>query len=281
MLNQLSLKDRIFVLLVGATVLGLASSGISIWTLDRVARSSQDAARLEIEVSETLGQVATGHLEQTAALERALWEAQPADGPPLAEQRFEARAAAIWEGLQRVGELLSSAPVGDGAAEMLSPVAKLDAAHNGYAERAREVFSALAAGHRSEARSRIAAAETASQGFQVALEGMLERAGEQGRAELTRLREEQRRAILLVGLLTTGGILGAIAALFRAMQLVSRVQSLSGLLPICAQCKSIRDDRGYWNQLELFVEKNSDAQFTHGLCEPCVEKLRAETKAAA
>ena len=281
MLTQLSLRDRIFVLLVGATVIGSASSGVSIWTLDQVARRSRDAARLELEVSETLGQVAAGHLEQTAALERALWEARPDEGPSPGERRFEARAAAIWEGLQEVRVLLSAAPTEDEAADLLPPVTKLDAAHNHYAERAREVFAALEAGRRDEARARTVATEAASQEFQAALDGMLVQAGERARAELTRLHEEQRRAILLVGLLTVGGILGAIAALFRAMQLVSRVQSLTGLLPMCAQCKSIRDDQGYWNQLELFVEKNSDAQFTHGLCEPCVAKLKAETKAAA
>jgi len=51
------------------------------------------------------------------------------------------------------------------------------------------------------------------------------------------------------------------------------IKSLSGLLPICANCKKIRDDKGYWNQLEKFIETHSDVQFSHGLCPECETKL--------
>ncbi|MCP4749565.1 MAG: PAS domain S-box protein, partial [Proteobacteria bacterium] len=54
---------------------------------------------------------------------------------------------------------------------------------------------------------------------------------------------------------------------------LSRVKRLSGLLPICASCKKIRDDSGYWNQLESYIEEYSEAEFTHGLCEDCGDKL--------
>ena len=50
------------------------------------------------------------------------------------------------------------------------------------------------------------------------------------------------------------------------------VKRLSGLLPICARCKKIRDDRGYWSHVETFIAERSDAQFTHGLCPACIEK---------
>lgn len=50
------------------------------------------------------------------------------------------------------------------------------------------------------------------------------------------------------------------------------VKSLSGLLPICAGCKKIRDDRGYWSQVESYIQKHSDATFTHGLCPDCIRK---------
>jgi CHASE3 domain sensor protein len=53
----------------------------------------------------------------------------------------------------------------------------------------------------------------------------------------------------------------------------SKLHTLSGLLPICAHCKSIRDDKGYWNQLEAYVQKHSEAKFTHGLCEKCIKEL--------
>jgi len=51
------------------------------------------------------------------------------------------------------------------------------------------------------------------------------------------------------------------------------VNTLSGLLPICAKCKKIRDDKGYWNSLEEYIEKHSDASFSHGMCSECSDKL--------
>lgn len=54
---------------------------------------------------------------------------------------------------------------------------------------------------------------------------------------------------------------------------LSKVKQLSGLLPICASCKRIRDDKGYWNRIEEYIMNHSEADFTHGLCPPCIEKL--------
>lgn len=54
---------------------------------------------------------------------------------------------------------------------------------------------------------------------------------------------------------------------------ISTVQTLSGLLPICSSCKKIRDDQGYWNQIERYISKHSTAEFTHGLCPECAKKL--------
>ncbi len=53
----------------------------------------------------------------------------------------------------------------------------------------------------------------------------------------------------------------------------SQVRTMSGLLPICSSCKKIRDDRGYWNRLEEYIESHSNASFSHGICEECEEKL--------
>lgn len=50
------------------------------------------------------------------------------------------------------------------------------------------------------------------------------------------------------------------------------VQELSGLLPICSFCKKIRDDKGYWNQVEEYIQNHTKAQFTHGLCPECYER---------
>ena len=54
---------------------------------------------------------------------------------------------------------------------------------------------------------------------------------------------------------------------------LEEIKALSGLLPICAYCKKIRDDKGYWNRLESYIEKHSEASFSHGLCPECSEAM--------
>ena len=54
---------------------------------------------------------------------------------------------------------------------------------------------------------------------------------------------------------------------------LSTVKKLSGLLPICAGCKKIRDDTGYWNRIEAYIRDHSEADFSHGICPDCAEKL--------
>jgi hypothetical protein len=54
---------------------------------------------------------------------------------------------------------------------------------------------------------------------------------------------------------------------------LEKVKALSGLLPICAKCKKIRDDKGYWNQIEEYIRDHSDANFTHGICPDCSKEL--------
>jgi len=58
----------------------------------------------------------------------------------------------------------------------------------------------------------------------------------------------------------------------------SQVKTLSGLIPICASCKQIRDDKGAWHRIEEYVEERTNAEFTHGLCPGCVEKLIKEAR---
>ena len=53
---------------------------------------------------------------------------------------------------------------------------------------------------------------------------------------------------------------------------LTEVSTLSGLLPICASCKSVRDDKGYWSQLEAYLHSHSDAEFSHGACPDCLKK---------
>jgi hypothetical protein len=54
---------------------------------------------------------------------------------------------------------------------------------------------------------------------------------------------------------------------------LAKVKTLSGLLPICMHCKKIRDDKGYWNELETYIREHSDADFSHGLCMECAKEF--------
>jgi hypothetical protein len=54
---------------------------------------------------------------------------------------------------------------------------------------------------------------------------------------------------------------------------LAQVKTLTGLLPICANCKKIRDDNGYWSSVEKYISTHSEAEFTHGICPECLERL--------
>lgn len=56
-------------------------------------------------------------------------------------------------------------------------------------------------------------------------------------------------------------------------QALDQVKTLSGLLPICANCKKIRDDQGYWQDVAVYIRDHSEADFTHGICPECIQKL--------
>jgi hypothetical protein len=51
------------------------------------------------------------------------------------------------------------------------------------------------------------------------------------------------------------------------------IKILGGLIPICATCKKIRDDKGYWNQIEVYIRDHSEAEFTHGICPECAKDM--------
>jgi ligand-binding sensor domain-containing protein len=96
----------------------------------------------------------------------------------------------------------------------------------------------------------------------------------------------------VVLLIALGGVVFAIIRL-RTRQLLKRekdleervrdamanIKTLSGLIPICANCKKIRDDKGYWDQLEGYIQTHSEATFSHGICPDCAKKLYPEALA--
>jgi sigma-B regulation protein RsbU (phosphoserine phosphatase) len=64
----------------------------------------------------------------------------------------------------------------------------------------------------------------------------------------------------------------------RLQDALDNIKKLSGLLPICSSCKKIRDDKGYWNQIEQYIAEHSEAEFSHGICPDCVRKLYPQYK---
>ncbi len=59
----------------------------------------------------------------------------------------------------------------------------------------------------------------------------------------------------------------------KLQEALAKIKTLSGMLPICSNCKKIRDDKGYWNQIEVYIREHSDAKFSHGICPECAKKL--------
>ena len=60
---------------------------------------------------------------------------------------------------------------------------------------------------------------------------------------------------------------------------LNHIKTLQGLLPICAWCKRVRDDEGYWDQVEAYLHKYTGVDFTHGICPECLEKMRPKVSA--
>ena len=62
----------------------------------------------------------------------------------------------------------------------------------------------------------------------------------------------------------------------KLQETLSQVKQLTGFLPICASCKNIRDDKGYWNQIESYIKDHSEADFSHSICPDCAKKLHPD-----
>ena len=61
----------------------------------------------------------------------------------------------------------------------------------------------------------------------------------------------------------------------RIQEALAEIKTLSGLLPVCAWCRKIRDDDGHWTQIEAYVRDRTQAEFTHGICPACSETMRS------
>lgn len=65
----------------------------------------------------------------------------------------------------------------------------------------------------------------------------------------------------------------------RVQEALAHIKRLRGLLPICASCKKIRDDNGYWKQMEIYIHEHSEADISHSICPDCMDRLYPEYSA--
>jgi hypothetical protein len=76
--------------------------------------------------------------------------------------------------------------------------------------------------------------------------------------------------------LLLGGSADALATLRRTASLTSQINALSELLPVCSWCRKVRNDSGYWEQLEKYISSRTSTSFTHGICPECQKKSLSE-----
>ncbi len=282
----MAIRTKILALLLGLLLFMTVAIGAALGTR---ARASQALARVtarDVPLLTIAVGVNDAYHEQAVLLERAIRHAddrhRSADAQAAyaaARDEHAARAATIWSQLQEARGLAKDAVRAQdpGAETMTRQIARLDAAHNAYAARVREAFALLDAGERGRAVAAAHQAVALEDGLETALGALLASAGAAADDAANAARRDERVAWWVGGSLLAAGIALATWVFAAVIRLVSEVRELSGLLPICSSCKSIRDDQGYWTQLEGYLEAHSKAAFTHGLCTHCKDDLIART----
>ena len=79
------------------------------------------------------------------------------------------------------------------------------------------------------------------------------------------------RSVILFSFIIFGLITGGVIS--RLEEALQNVKTLTGFLPICANCKKVRNDKGYWNQVEEYISDHSEVRFSHGICPKCAEEM--------
>ena len=100
-------------------------------------------------------------------------------------------------------------------------------------------------------------------------------------ADLTKAGLSQSLFLMVLGIAHVGVYMGQIIMNYQRLGVDYRsaksdLQMLEGLIPICTNCKKVRDDEGYWNQIEAYISKKSDAKFSHSICPSCAKILYPE-----
>jgi len=289
----MSTRTRILALLSTVLIFSAAGTGFALLTLVRAGDELQRVAGHDVPLLKVVTEITAAHLEQSIRFERGLRFARDLERSPQdraaydeAKGEFEELAANIWNSLQEGrGIAERTAAGGDDArarreaAAVLAHLKHIDAGHNAYAEQVRTVFALLEGGRRSNARALAARIESDEEQLQQALGRLLVEVSSSTEGASLRANADKERALWVAGAFAGIGILLSAIVFVHVVWLVSEIKSLGGLVPICSHCKKIRDDRGYWNQLEAYLEAHSEAAFTHGICADCQEQLHAQVAA--
>jgi hypothetical protein len=289
----MSTRTRILALLSTLLVFSVAGIGFALFTLVRAGDELQRVTGHDVPLLKVVTEITAAHLEQSIRFERALRFAPDRERSPRARTaydeakgEFEELAASIWNSLQEGREIAERTAAGGDderarqeAAAVLALLKHIDAGHNAYAEQVRGVFAFLEGGRRSNARALAARIEGDEEQLQQALGRLLVEVSSATEGASLRANADEERALWVTGAFAAAGILLSAIVFVHVVWLVSEIKSLGGLVPICSHCKKIRDDRGYWNQLEAYLEAHSDAAFTHGICADCQEQLHSQVAA--
>jgi hypothetical protein len=289
----MSNRTRILALLSSVLLFSVAGSGFALFTLVRAGDELHRVAGHDVPLLKVATEITAAQLEQSIRFERVLRFARDREDSPQAlarydgaKQEFDELAARIWNSLQE-GRGIAGRAATEGndprtreeAASVLALLEHIDAGHNAYAEQVRAVLSLLDSGRRTDARALAARIEGDEDQLQQALGRLLVEASSSTESASLRARANEQRALWVTGALAGLGILLGAFVFVHVARLVSEIKSLGGLVPICSHCKKIRDDRGYWNQLEAYLEAHSEAAFTHGICTDCQEQMHAQMAA--
>jgi hypothetical protein len=284
----MSVRNRVLVLLVSLMVFLSAAAVVSLAVRARAAQGLARVAEQDVPLLALATDVAAAHLEQAIRLEHVLRnsrdrarsaEAEAAYAQASAE--YETFAQDIWRRLreaQRVAEE-AAAQGAPRAAALMQQVERIDAAHNAYADQARTVFALLEEGRRREALAAARGLHAGEERLHRVLGSLLHESAALAEQAAGDARRDERWASIFVWCLIPTGLLLAAWVFATIVRLVSQMRTLSGLLPICCHCKKIRDDSGYWNQLEAYLVAHSEADFTHGMCSGCQEQMRQRISA--
>jgi len=283
-----STRSKILVLMASVLAFSFGAYALVIFKLVDAGRDLQAIAERDVPLMRVLTKITAGHLEQSIRFERALrFASERRDGAAgeagyrSARSEFDGLSAEIWQDLQRGRKLASGRDAGAPDLRLPEIVSELleqaDREHNEYAHSVREAFSLIDRGEVAGGVELANGMRSDDDHFDEALAELLVQVGGHVEAAAIEAKTVEDRAVLVVGVLSAVGILLTASVFAYCARLVWEARSLRGLVPICASCKRIRDDGGYWNQLEAYVEEHSEAEFTHGICAECRRDLEIRT----